>query len=120
MSDFKVRSPLLDSFRPVWPSQFPQGKISMNDLKYPSPGFKIQIPQYKYTLATTQAMLNVANNVGMPQPPISGKVNRLRKTTPLAFERFTDFDLVDPRIHIRPIWMLIAFMILIMILLSIA
>jgi hypothetical protein len=85
---FQPHSPIPNHYRPEWVSHYPQGRVPLNSMEWPPPNFKIQMPQYNYTLETTNAMLNVANNVGMPQPPILGKTNRLKKTKALAFERF--------------------------------
>lgn len=111
MGEFKASSPILNTFRPIWPSMFPSGEIDIKDLDWPPKTFKIKIPQYKYTIATTNAMLNVANNIGIPNPPIDGRVNHLKKTNVVAYERFVGgYD----RIHIDPIWTLVSLMAIIL------
>lgn len=105
--EFKVRSPILNTFRPIWPSIFPSGEIDIKDLDWPPKSFKIQIPQYKYTIATTNAMLAMANNVGIPNPPIDGKVNKLKKTQVTAYERFSNGD------EQNFVWPLLGFVVLI-------
>lgn len=113
-----LKSPIPPGNRPSWVVPF-NGEIDMKNIDWPPPPFKHQIMEYKYTLGTTHQILKAANNLATPMPDVAKKV-KLKKTTPMTYEKFSDFTLVDPRMHLRPIWLLVAFLAMIMIITSLS
>lgn len=109
----------MDNFRPHWPSSHPSGSAKIVNQEWPRKPFVPQMTLYPYTKHTTMQILKEHNNLAI-------RGNRVKhaftvgKTKPGLLsshlkEGFSDFYLVNPRMHIQPVWILIAFLAMVMI-----
>jgi hypothetical protein len=109
----------IENYRPHWPSFYPNGSAKIIDQDSPNKNFTQEITMYPYTAKTTLHILKKNNNLSIKNNKVSNFFT-VGKTTPGLLsshlkESFSDFDLVNTRVHLNPIWIIIAFLLMIII-----
>ena len=115
----KSSSPLTTSSLPLWVESYPTGYIDMKTQNIST--FKKDVLKYHEAISSAYEIINNGDNSKIKMPKISNKVKKLKAATILSqYEEFDNFIQEESFLfntntysHINPIWVLMAFLLMI-------